>query len=215
MPPSDVRMHSLPKGRMLRTWRRTTANRESEAFPIFKMEALWKLFTYGAPGNLDKQLQSSPTVLLTCLMEQFPLNSYYMYVHRQVPWNSRIIHYLPFRCWCWCWRRVQDYEQKEMEQEQGWEEGRKERKKRDCQEGRGGTKNKKSSLVLSRRNCMSLGRRNGSWAKSTHTVLAEDLSSVPSIHVGWLTTDYNSSSRKSDTYVWLPPVLTLPCRFWP
>lgn len=28
------------------------------------------------------------------------IESYYMYVHWQVPWNSRIIHYLPFRCWC-------------------------------------------------------------------------------------------------------------------
>lgn len=25
---------------------------------------------------------------------KFPLNSYYMYVHQQVPWNSRIIHYV-------------------------------------------------------------------------------------------------------------------------
>jgi len=69
--------------------------------------------------------------------------------------------------------------------------GRKERKKRDCQEGRGGTESKKSALRIPGtllKKLHVLGQKKWFMGKSTHTVLAEDLSSVPSIHVGWLIT---------------------------
>lgn len=36
--------------------------------------------------------------------------------------------------------------------------------------------------------------------------LAEDLNVAPSTHTGRLTTAYNSSSRESDTFFWLPQV---------
>jgi hypothetical protein len=35
------------------------------------------------------------------------------------------------------------------------------------------------------------------------TILAEDSSSVPSTHLGWLTTTNNSNARDSDTLFWL------------
>lgn len=40
-------------------------------------------------------------------------------------------------------------------------------------------------------------------------VPTEDQSSAPGTHVGQLTTDYDSTSRRSNTFFWLPWVLTL------
>lgn len=42
----------------------------------------------------------------------------------------------------------------------------------------------------------------GSMVKSVHP-LTEDLSSVASTHIRWLTTDYNSNSRVSEVLFWL------------